>query len=152
MFVGPSGKVGWILNGIGRQVKQWWKPDLVKLKTLREQHGGKFPRGPRPSYSRSKGSDPNKMAPVPGALPDQSADGAPQEDSLNQVPKIQRGRRGRKKGYRNPKVSERIKRMLDAWDRGDFGNNKAVAGRKCGFGRSEATKIINDHERKKCRI
>ncbi len=40
--------------------------------------------------------------------------------------------------------------MLEAWDRGEY-PSKAQAGEAHGFHRSDATKIINAHERKKCR-
>jgi hypothetical protein len=41
--------------------------------------------------------------------------------------------------------------MLASWDRGEHGTNKAAYGRAFGFHRSDATKLINAHEAKKCR-
>jgi hypothetical protein len=48
-------------------------------------------------------------------------------------------------------VADRVKRMLQAWDRGEFGNNKAAAGRAFSFNRPDASKIINAHEAAKRR-
>jgi hypothetical protein len=62
-----------------------------------------------------------------------------------------RKRRGRPKGWRDPEVAARQKAMLEAWDRGEFGTNKAAAGRAFEFDRSDAAKIIKDHERSRCR-
>jgi hypothetical protein len=59
-------------------------------------------------------------------------------------------RRGRPAGTTSSAVADRKRKMLDAWDRGDFAS-KAAAGRAHGFGRSDATKIIIAHERTKCR-
>src|SRR5262249_35770346 len=57
--------------------------------------------------------------------------------------------RGRPKGKRDAEVVERRARMLAAWDRGERGDNKAATGRAYGFDRSDATKLINRHEREK---
>src|SRR5262249_5808389 len=61
----------------------------------------------------------------------------------------QKGKRGRPPNSTDPEVARRKQEMLDAWDRGDFGSNKAAAGRAFDFHRSDASKIINDHERSK---
>ena len=119
------------------------------LYLVREEAGVRFTR--RKWFL--EGMDPDEMSPPlpkatahPGPSP---AGPAEPRTTDSQEPQERRRHRGRPKGYRNPKVTERIRRMLEAWDRGDFGKNKAAAGRQCGFGRSEATKIINDHERRK---
>jgi hypothetical protein len=65
-------------------------------------------------------------------------------------PEKPRGRRGRPKG-RDPEVLKREKEMLAAWDRGEFGFNKSAAGRAFNFHRQDATRIINAHERRKCK-
>ena len=44
---------------------------------------------------------------------------------------------------------ERKEAMLAAWDRGEFDGNKSAAGRAYSFHRSDATKLINEHERAK---
>jgi hypothetical protein len=58
-------------------------------------------------------------------------------------------RRGRPKG-RVPEVREREQDMLAAWDRGEF-LSKSAAGEAYGFYRQDATRIINDHESRKCK-
>lgn len=50
-----------------------------------------------------------------------------------------------------PDVAKRKKQMFEEWDRGDFGTNKAAAGRKFGFHRPDASKWIREHERAKRR-
>lgn len=69
------------------------------------------------------------------------------------IERPERKRRGRPKG-RDPEVVQREKDMLADWDaaleRGEC-ISKAELGRKHGFDRSDATKLINDHERRKCR-
>jgi hypothetical protein len=42
-------------------------------------------------------------------------------------------------------------KMLAAWDRRQFGENKAATGAAFNIDRSDATKLINMHERQKCR-
>lgn len=58
-------------------------------------------------------------------------------------------KRGRKRGKTEGWL-RREREMLEAWDRGEY-PSKAQAGEAHGFHRSDATKIINAHERKKCR-
>jgi hypothetical protein len=62
------------------------------------------------------------------------------------TPPRHRKRRGRKKGWRDPDVTGRQTKMLEAWDRGEFGKNKAAAARAYGFNRPDASKIIREHE------
>jgi hypothetical protein len=63
---------------------------------------------------------------------------------------VPRRRPGRPKGSIDPEVARRKGEMLEAWGRGEFDGNKAAAGRAYGFNRTDATNIINDHERDKC--
>jgi hypothetical protein len=56
---------------------------------------------------------------------------------------------GRPEGAISLRVKERREKMLREWDEGKFQNNKSAAGRKHGFDRSDATKIINEHEKAK---
>jgi hypothetical protein len=72
--------------------------------------------------------------------PDQAQQNAP-----DQPPR----KRGRPKGTIDEGRVKRIRLMLEAWDRGEFGGNKAQAGRMYGFHRPAATVIINAHEKKK---
>lgn len=62
-----------------------------------------------------------------------------------QTPKRNKG--GRPLGSRDPDVVRREKEMLEGWDRGEFGDNKAKAGRAFGFDRGNASKLINAHMR-----
>jgi hypothetical protein len=62
-----------------------------------------------------------------------------------------RKQRGRPEGSKDPQVADRIRKMLEAWDRGDFQNNKAAAGRAYSFNRPDASKIISAHEEAKRR-
>jgi hypothetical protein len=73
---------------------------------------------------------------------------ARQNAKVNVAPKS-KGRRGRKKGSFDLSVANRKKEMLEAWDRNEFGNNKAKAASAFGFEQSNGTKIINAHERSK---
>jgi hypothetical protein len=63
--------------------------------------------------------------------------------------------RGKRRGGRPKGTTEdwqnRVKAMLEGWDRGDYGDNKAEAGRAHDFHRPDACKIINAHEREKRR-
>jgi hypothetical protein len=80
---------------------------------------------------------------------EQPASGEAPPSVEDETPQPSRGR-GRPKG----RTTERIKRekeMLAAWDRGEYCTNKARAGRAHGFHRQDATNLINDHERKKCK-
>jgi hypothetical protein len=56
-----------------------------------------------------------------------------------------KSRGGRPKGRIDQNVADRKQAMLRDWDAGKFSNNKAEAGRQHGFGRSDASKIINAH-------
>ncbi len=64
----------------------------------------------------------------------------------NDKPKPSRGRR---KGTLDPDVQSRKKRMLAAWDRGQFSGNKAAAARAFSFHRPDVSKWIKEHERSK---
>jgi hypothetical protein len=57
-------------------------------------------------------------------------------------------RRGRPRGM-TPEVKKKIAGMLSAWERRELGDNKAAYGRKFGFDKSDATRLINAHERAK---
>jgi hypothetical protein len=92
--------------------------------------------------SKSSAEEPNPLAQANGTSPQPANAGV----HINPEPK----RRGRPKG-RDPEVIRREKAMLAAWDRGEFGTNKAAAGRAFKFHRQDATKLINAHERKKCK-
>jgi hypothetical protein len=59
--------------------------------------------------------------------------------------------RGRPVGTTDPQVKKRRAQLLREWDQGKFGKNKSAAGRAHKFDRSDATKIINDHEKAKQR-
>jgi hypothetical protein len=65
------------------------------------------------------------------------------------------GTRGKRRGGRPKGPTEdwknRKRAMIEGWDRGDYGDNKAEAGRAHDFHRSDATNIINAHEREKRR-
>jgi hypothetical protein len=58
--------------------------------------------------------------------------------------------RGRPLGTIDPDVAKRKRKMLAAWDRGEF-ETKVAAAKEYDFHRSDATKYINEHEAKKCR-
>jgi hypothetical protein len=58
-------------------------------------------------------------------------------------------KRGRQKGWRDEEVANRKQKMLEAWDRGDFGKNKAAAARAYNFHRPDASKWIREHQRSK---
>jgi hypothetical protein len=72
-------------------------------------------------------------------------------DSDSIRPQAAKKRRGRPTGTIDKGRVERARMMLEAWDRGEFKGNKARAGRAYQFDRSDATKIINAHERRKGR-
>jgi hypothetical protein len=62
--------------------------------------------------------------------------------------------RPRRPGRPPVRTRDRIDReaeMLKAWDQKKFGTNKAATGRAFDIDRSDATKLINDHERRRCR-
>ncbi len=121
------------------------------LYLVREEAGVRFTR--RKWFL--EGMDPDEMSPPrapkatahPGPSP---AGPAEPRTTDSQEPQERRRRRGRPKGYRDPDVAERKEQMLEAWDRGDFGTNKAAAGRAFKFHRQDATNIINAHEAEKC--
>jgi hypothetical protein len=48
-------------------------------------------------------------------------------------------------------VAKKKKEMLEAWDRGTFGTNKAAAARAFGFHRPDVSKLIAEHESQKRR-
>jgi hypothetical protein len=56
--------------------------------------------------------------------------------------------KGRPKGT-TPEVQARKREMLEAWDRGDYGTNKAAYARRFKFHRPDASKIIDAHEANK---
>jgi hypothetical protein len=70
---------------------------------------------------------------------------APEASSDRLSPQETR-KRGRPKG-RTAKRERREREMLERWDRGEYGTNKAKAGRAHGFHRQDATTIILNHER-----
>jgi hypothetical protein len=110
------------------QVRQWWTEDTRQLAEWLEG-GDHNPHGanaaPHPVNGQAAHVPETEAAPMP------------------------RLRRGRKKGVRDPEVVRREREMLAAWDRREFGSNKAATGAAFGFYRQDATKLINDHERKK---
>jgi hypothetical protein len=94
------------------------------------------------SVSEHRASEKPKPTPAISAPTDQ--DTMPREKEPLKNPG------GRPKGNK-PETEKRKREMLDAWDMGEFGHNKSKAGQKHGFHRSDATKIINKHERAKRR-
>jgi hypothetical protein len=80
---------------------------------------------------------------------DPIADAAPHAGPETPSDTPQKNGRGRRKGWRNAETQRRKKEMLDAWESGTHGDNKAAAAAAHGFDRSNGTKIINEHERKK---
>jgi hypothetical protein len=94
--------------------------------------------------------------PRPEAMPCRTADpvatspSAPSDGASARDANRHRGR-GRPKGSTDSEVAKRKANMLEAWDRGDFGANKAAAGRAFGFHRPDASKYIAEHEREKRR-
>jgi hypothetical protein len=67
-------------------------------------------------------------------------------DAMTEKPKPPRGR---PRGTADPEVANRKREMLESWDRRDFGTNKAETGRAYDFDRSDATKLINEHDAEK---
>jgi hypothetical protein len=125
-----------VARGVSLRLVYWAKGEL-KVKTT----GG---RTIGPGYwTRHAGATPapaeaGQMPPPPAAT---------QSDAGEVQPK----RRGRPSGTIDPDVARRKRQMLEEWDQGNFNGNKAAAGRAHGFHRSDATKIINVHARKKSR-
>jgi hypothetical protein len=96
---------------------------------------------PRTEEAPSGSDTPNANG--PGTSPDKARIDQP-------APKACK-KRGRKRGWRDPEVERRKTKMLEDWDRGEFDGNKAAAGKKYHFHKSDATKDINEHERAKGR-
>jgi hypothetical protein len=65
-------------------------------------------------------------------------------------PDTPKRKRGRPKKRTVARV-ERERKVLEAWDRRDFGDNKAATGAAFDIDRSDATRLINNHDRQKCR-
>jgi hypothetical protein len=79
-----------------------------------------------------------------GTLPTKDEQSA---DSNGHAKLIARPRRGRPRGSYDQSVAERKRKMLEAWDRQDFGDNKAATGRAFEFCKQDATNYINEHIR-----
>jgi hypothetical protein len=101
-----------------------------------------------------EGQDPQSAAPITGPTRGSSTRAANEETAEPDRPvqAVRRKHPGRPVGSIDEDVANRKREMLEAWDRDEFQGNKAEAGRSHGFHRSDATKIINEHERaKECR-
>jgi hypothetical protein len=76
-------------------------------------------------------------------------DTRPDDVQYNSSPPPRRkGRCGRPKGRRMDNVVKREQKMLADWDQGKY-SSKAEAGRAHGFHRSDASKLINAHEKER---
>ena len=102
-------------------------------------------------YREAKATDEKAkaVAKSPDAAPETAAglQSSPQHEE-RETPG-QKKRRGRKTGYRDPRVEEREKKLLDSWDAREHGDNKSATAEANGFDRSNGTHIINEHERRK---